>query len=107
MNSEDLEIDEDLESVEKLENRITDILCDVKPRGLTKDSIAMIICLENEIENLERQIDVADSMINLIKNNRVSAEYEGDRNKSFDVNKFRLIMRRHDMAIKNLENMGF
>ena len=35
---------------ENLDERIKDILEDVKEGGLTKDSIAMIICLENVID---------------------------------------------------------
>ena len=48
--------DEDLEMIEDLKDRITDILSDVKTGGLSKDSIAMIICLENEIEWNYKQI---------------------------------------------------
>jgi hypothetical protein len=98
---------ENLESIENLENRITDILSDVKTGGLSKDSIAMILCLENEIDSLELQIDTAESLIRLLKEKKVFAEYDGDRNKNFDIDHFLVISRRHDQAIKYLENMGF
>lgn len=88
MNNENL--DKKIEDNENLEERIKDILGDVKKGGLTKDSIAMIICLENEIDSLEKQIDLAESTITLIKDKKVFANYEGDRDKPFDVDQFAL-----------------
>jgi hypothetical protein len=86
MNNENL--DEKIEDNENFEKRIEDVLADVKEGGLTKDSIAMIICLEDEIEMLTKKIDLAESMITLIKDRNVFANYEGDRDKPYDVDQF-------------------
>ena len=39
----------------------------------------MVICLENEIVRLENEIDLAESAIRLLKDQKVFAIYEGDR----------------------------
>lgn len=88
MNNENL--DKKTEDNESLEKRIEDILGDVKKGGLAKDSIVMVICLENEIETLRKQINLAESTITLIKDKKVSATYEGDRDKPYDVDQFAL-----------------
>jgi cell division septum initiation protein DivIVA len=88
MNTENL--DEKVEENENLEKRIEDILGDIKEGGLTKDSIAMVICLEDEIDSLEKQINLAESTITLIKSKKVFATYEGDRDKPYDLDQFAL-----------------
>ncbi len=75
---------------ENLEKRIEDILGDVKEGGLTKDSIAMIICLEDDIKKLKCHISIDESTIRLIKEKKVFAAYKGDRNIPFDVDQFTL-----------------
>lgn len=84
----------------KLDERIKNILEDVKEGGLTKDSIAMILCLENEIYKLELEIDVAESTIRLIKDKKMFASYEGDRNNPYDVGLFMLTLK--DTNNKNI-----
>jgi hypothetical protein len=86
MNNENME-----EDTIDMQERIKDVLEDVKEGGLTKDSISMVICLENEIDRLDNEIDMATSLIRLIKDKKVYAEYEGDRNESYDVDQFRII----------------
>jgi len=86
MNNENL--DKKIEDNENLEKRIKDILGDVKKGGLAKDSIAMVVCLENEIETLRKQINLAESTITLIKDKKVFATYEGDRDKPYDLDQF-------------------
>lgn len=71
-----------------LEKRIKDILADVKEGGLTKYSIAMIVCLEDEIDKLRKQINLAESTIGLIKEKKVYAKYEGDLSKTYDIDQF-------------------
>jgi hypothetical protein len=88
MSNENL--DEKVEDNENLEERIEDILGDVKKGGLTKDAIAMVICLEDEIEMLREQIDFAELTITLIKDRKIFANYKGDRDKPYDVDQFAL-----------------
>jgi len=73
---------------ENLDERIKDILGDVKEGGLTKDSIAMIICLEDAIDKMEKDIDLAESAIRLIKGKKMFATYDGDRDEPYDIDQF-------------------
>lgn len=99
MNNENLNenLDENLDenAADVLAERIKDILEDVKEGRLDEDSIAMIICLEDEIDNLECQIDLAESTIRLIKDKKAFATYDGDRNRPFDIDQF-TIARKED-----------
>jgi hypothetical protein len=63
------------------------VLEDVKEGGLTGDSIIMIILLEEEIKCLEKQIDLAEATIRLIKEKKVFATYDGNREK-YDIDQF-------------------
>jgi len=92
---------------ENLDGRILDVLEDIRPEGLNSEAIAMIICLENEISSLESQIDAAEATIRLIKTKKILITYEGDRSKTVDLDQFRMIARRHDSAVHDLENMRF
>ncbi len=92
---------------ENLDGRILDALEDISSEGLNIDSVAMIICLENEISSLESQIDAAKATIRLIKAKKILIKYEGDRSKPVDLDQFRMISRRHDRAVHDLENMRF
>ncbi len=90
-----------------LDSRILDILEDVRPKALNSDSIAMIICLENEIDSLKLQIEGAESTIRLIKAKKIFVKYEGDKSKPVDLDQFRMMPRRHDVAVHDIENMRF
>ena len=65
-----------------IDERIKTVLADTKG-GLAKDSIAAIICLEDEID--KNQI-----LIRLIKRGDVVATYEGDRTRPYESGKFLL-----------------
>jgi coenzyme F420-reducing hydrogenase delta subunit len=73
-----------------LDKRIKEMLGEVKEGGLTKDSIAMIVCLQDEIDKFGRQIDLAESTISLIKKKEVFAKYDGDVSKPYDIDQFEL-----------------
>lgn len=64
----------------EMDERIESILASTKG-GLTKDSVAAIVCLEDEI--IEDQ-----TLIRLIKKGDVMATYEGDRTRPYDPDKF-------------------
>jgi len=101
-------MNKDTMNVEKsLDSRILDVLEDVRPGGLSSESIAMIICLEDEISNLKLQIDTAESTIRLIKDKKIFVKYGGDKSQPVDLDQFEIILRRHDCAVKDLENMRF
>lgn len=67
---------------DEIDVRIKTILADTKG-GLTKDSVAAIICLEDEI--IEDQ-----DIIRLIKRGDIVATYEGDRTIPYEPDKFLL-----------------
>lgn len=68
-----------------IDERTKSILADIKGE-LSKDSVAAIICLENEI--IEDQ-----TLIRLLKRGDVIATYEGDRTVQYNPNKFMLKMK--------------
>lgn len=65
-----------------IDERIKKVLADTQ-EGLTKDSVAAVICLEDEI--VEDQ-----ALIKLIKRGDVVATYEGDRTRPYESDKFLL-----------------
>ncbi len=75
----------------EMDERIKNILADTKG-GLTKDSVAAIVCLEDEINEDQR-------LIKLIKKGDVTATYEGDRTRPYDPDKF-LIKAKNEMIKK-------
>ena len=74
-----------------MDERIKNILADTKG-GLTKDSVAAIVCLENEINEDQ-------TLIRLIKKGDIIATYEGDRTRPYDPDKF-LIKTKNEMIKK-------
>ncbi len=75
----------------EMDERIKNILASTK-RGLTRDSVAAIVCLEDEI--IEDQ-----TLITLIKKGDIIATYEGDRTMPYDPDKF-LIKTKNEMIKK-------
>ena len=65
-----------------IDERIKTVLADTKG-GLTKDSVAAIICLEDEITEDQ-------TLIRLIKKGDIVATYEGDRTMPYESDKFLL-----------------
>lgn len=78
-----------------MDERMKNVLIDEKER-LTKDSIAALICLEDEIRDIK-------AAIALIRNGKIIAVYEGDRNKPYDSNKFLLMTKREFDEDQNKE----
>lgn len=74
-----------------MDERIKNILADTKG-GLTKDSVAAIVCLEDEINEDQ-------TLIRLIKKGDIIATYEGDRTRPYDPDKF-LIKTKNEMIKK-------
>ncbi len=64
----------------EMDKRIENILANIKG-GLTRDSVAAIVCLEDEI------ID-DQALIRLIKKGDIIVTYEGDRTRPYDPDKF-------------------
>lgn len=64
--------------------------------GLTKDSIAALICLEGELKNIR-------AAISLIKNRKIVAVYRGDRSEPYDSDKFVLMSKREFEEEKELQ----
>ena len=79
----------------EMDERIKGILADTKG-GLTKDSVAAIVCLENEINEDQ-------TLIRLIKKGDIIATYEGDRTRPYDPDKF-LIKIKNEMTKKVKHN---
>lgn len=66
-----------------MDERINDMSINNK-EGLTRDSIAAIICLEDEISD-------ANAAIALIKKGKIIAVYRGNRNRPYEFNEFVLM----------------
>lgn len=69
-----------------MDERMNNVLIDERKR-LTKDSIAALICLEDEIHRIKAAID-------LIKSGKIVAIYNGDRSEPYDSNQFSLMTKR-------------
>lgn len=73
---------------DSIDERIKTILANTN-RGLTKDSVAAIICLEDEIARDQ-------TLIKLIKKGDIIATYEGDKTVPYVSDKF-LLKTKNDM----------
>lgn len=69
-----------------MDERMNNVLIEEKER-LTKDSIAALICLEDEMKNIK-------AAIALIKSGKIVAVYNGDRSEPYDSNQFSLMTKR-------------
>lgn len=66
-----------------MNERIEDLLLDNKEE-LTKDSIAAMLCLEDEMTNIKAAIE-------LLKSGKIFAVYRGDRSIQYDPDEFLLM----------------
>lgn len=84
-------MDNEIIANDEMGERIKSILADAKG-GLTKDSVAAIVCLEDEINEDQ-------TLIRLIKKGDVITTYEGDRTRPYDPDKF-IIRTKNEMIKK-------